>query len=103
MVWISWREGEGRFRLLRALGVGERQSGLAASRATFGNLSKLRCSQIRAKQNNGWHGNSPLPALNQNSIDLGISPESEKHAVGMTHYGFGVPTRDDVDRIAAQA
>jgi len=34
---------------------------------------------------------------------LGGGPKRDQDADDMTHYGFGVPTRADVDRIAAQA
>lgn len=34
---------------------------------------------------------------------LGGAPKRDQDADDMTHYGFGVPTRADVDRIAAQA
>jgi len=34
---------------------------------------------------------------------LGGGPKRDQAADDMTHYGFGVPTRADVDRIAAQA
>jgi len=34
---------------------------------------------------------------------LGGGPKRDQDADDMTHYGFGVPTRADLDRIAAQA
>jgi lactoylglutathione lyase len=31
---------------------------------------------------------------------LGAGPEHQQDEVDMTHYGFGVPSREDIDRIA---
>ena len=40
--------------------------------------------KLRGQRNTGWHGDPPLPTLNQIKTDLGIPTESEIDAVGIT-------------------
>ena len=55
--------------------------------ATAGEFTKVAGIKVATKRNTGWHGDPPLPTLNQIKTDLGIPTESEIDAVGMTHVG----------------
>ena len=52
--------------------------------ATAGEFTKVAGIKVATKRNTGWHGDPPLPTLNQIKTDLGIPTESEIDAVGMT-------------------
>ena len=57
--------------------------------ATAGEFTKVAGIKVATKRNTGWHGDPPLPTLNQIKTDLGIPTESEIDAVGITeHLGY---------------
>ena len=51
--------------------------------ATAGEFTKVAGIKVATKRNTGWHGDPPLPTLNQIKTDLGIPTESEIDAVGI--------------------
>ena len=52
--------------------------------ATAGEFTKVAGIKVATKRNTGWHGDPPLPTLNQIKTDLGIPTESEIDAVGIS-------------------
>ena len=58
--------------------------------ATAGEFTKVAGIKVATKRNTGWHGDPPLPTLNQIKTDLGIPTESEIDAVGITQSLFGL-------------